>query len=308
MLGAPALAARAALRSGCGRVRVLAPGAIVDSVVALCPSATGRVLGEDAVGDFDRSAEAAASIVIGPGMGIGARSESLVLRAVQRAGVSVVVDADGIEALAGIGDLARDIRCRLIVTPHPGEFRRLAGPLRIPRDPTSESDRRAGAEAMAQKLGAIVVLKGAGTVVTDGHNTWVCGVRHPVLATAGTGDVLAGLIAGLLASVPAVPTRTIPPAADVASQREKGKHEALSKEELMALAAARLGKQSRVETAGPSEGSGKSGPSTIRLVCTAVEAHARAGVAWADGHKASGGMLAEELADGLPGVLEAMRA
>ena len=110
-------------------------------------------------------------------------------------------------------------------------------------------------------LGCIVVLKGAGTVVTNGQETWVCPWGHACLATAGTGDVLTGLIAGLLA------------------QHAGG---------------------------GPGRGQGR-GMSPLDLARIGVEAHARAGEAWAAGHGAQAGLLAEELADLLPGVLEGLR-
>jgi len=105
-------------------------------------------------------------------------------------------------------------------------------------------------------VGCVVVLKGAGTVVSDGIRTWTCTHGHPCLATAGTGDVLAGLIGGL--------------AAQFAPDQEAG---------MSLFDVARLG----------------------------VQAHAIAGEEWARKHTAQAGLLARELADELPAVLEGMR-
>src|SRR5262249_28502981 len=121
------------------------------------------------------------------------------LRAVQQQECPVVVDADALNALAEIPELFRDFHARAILTPHPGEFRRLAAVFKITHDPTRDDSRPAAAESLAQKLGCILVLKGAGTIVSDGHRTWRCPAGHPCLATAGTGDVLSGIVAGLTA-------------------------------------------------------------------------------------------------------------
>jgi NAD(P)H-hydrate epimerase len=87
----------------------------------------------------------------------------------------------------------------VILTPHPGEFRRLAAAVGIEADPIDPRGRSEAAAALAGRLGCIVVLKGAGTVVSDGLRTWVNQTGNAALATAGTGDVLTGVIAGLVA-------------------------------------------------------------------------------------------------------------
>jgi NAD(P)H-hydrate epimerase len=138
-------------------------------------------------------------MVIGPGMGRSAAVAAVTLRAAQQGHCPVVVDADGLNALADVPDLSREVRGRIIMTPHPGEFSRLADGLGITSSGTYNAARRAGAESLAQRLGVIVVLKGAGTVVTDGQRTWACQHSVPTLAVPGSGDVLAGVIAGLIA-------------------------------------------------------------------------------------------------------------
>jgi ADP-dependent NAD(P)H-hydrate dehydratase len=208
MVGAPALAALGALRAGAGLARILAPAGVLEAALTICPSATGSVLPVDAQGEpvpgeaaaaFDACLAGADSLVIGPGLGQGKGRGDLVLRALQQEDVPIVADADALNAMASTPDLFRDFRARAVLTPHPGEFARLAAALRITHSPTDDRTRPAAAESLAQRLGCIVVLKGPGTIVSDGHSTWTCPHGHACLATAGTGDVLAGVIAGLIA-------------------------------------------------------------------------------------------------------------
>jgi NAD(P)H-hydrate epimerase len=88
----------------------------------------------------------------------------------------------------------------MVLTPHPGEYARIAASLRIDADPIDPVARPHAAERLAQRLGCVVVLKGHGTVVSDGHRTWTCGHGNDALAVGGSGDVLAGVVAGLLAA------------------------------------------------------------------------------------------------------------
>lgn len=263
MVGAPALVALGALRSGAGLAKLVASGAVLAQALSMCPSATGVSIEAHAAGGLDmadairvldaqlRDAEA---LVVGPGMGVGVVERAMVLRAVQQEEVPVVVDADAITNLAEIPELWRDFRAGAILTPHPGEFARMASALKITQSAVDDATRPAATAALAQRLGCVVVLKGHGTVVSDGLRTWVCARGHPCMATAGTGDVLSGVIAGLVA------------------QHARGG--------LGLFDAARF----------------------------AVEAHARAGEAWAGASGARAGLLAAELADHVPRALEAFRA
>lgn len=277
MLGAPALAARAALRAGAGLAKIAAPDAALTEVVALCPSATGIALPTDAAGAItghgaaevlDGLAEDAACLVVGPGLGRGAGVDAVTVRAAGQDACPAVLDADALNALAALADYAQDIRGRVIVTPHPGEFRRLADPLKIAGDPTDDAARPHLAERLAQALGCVVVLKGARTVVSDGHRTWTCERGHPCLGTAGSGDVLSGLLGGLVAQF--VPAPPIAP-----------------------------GIKMPVDPKRPLD--------LFQAACVGVQAHAIAGERWAADHDASAGLLAQELADELPAVIEAMR-
>ncbi len=278
MIGAPALAALGALRAGAGLAKIAAPGPILTEAVAACPSATGIALPTDDAGAvvghegavvLDALAEAADALVVGPGLGSAEGVTALVVRAVGQPESPVVLDADGLNTLAGVAHFASEIRARLIVTPHPGEFRRLAEPLKITEDPTNAHERPAAGERLAQALGCVVVLKGAGTVVSDGHRTWTCQHGHPCLATAGTGDVLAGVIAGMVAQFAAPPPLAPGVAVPADSARPFDLYEC-----------ARVG----------------------------VLVHARAGERWARRHGASAGLIASELAAEIPASVEAERS
>jgi NAD(P)H-hydrate epimerase len=208
MIGAVALVATGALRAGCGLARVVTPAPILSTVIGLCPSATGvplpvdeagRLEPHEAAAAIDQQVGTATVLVVGPGMGLGDGPRAAALRAVQQEAVPAVIDADAINNLADFPELSRDFRAAAVLTPHPGEYRRLAEPLRLEHDPTHDATRPDAAASMAQRLGCIVVLKGSRTVVSDGQRTWVNSTGNAALATAGTGDVLSGLIAGLAA-------------------------------------------------------------------------------------------------------------
>lgn len=225
MIGGPAFSARAALRSGCGLAVLAMPESILAAGLTIAPGATGIALPLDAHGALDASAAAesidryaqkAHAIAIGPGLGADVPQQQLVIRLLAQSEAPIILDADGLNALAAIPDFQLDIAAPLIVTPHPGEFRRLAESLSIKGDPTDDEQRPDLAAHLAQRLGAVVVLKGARTVVTDGHRVHVSTAGNACLATAGTGDVLTGIIAGLAAQfVRLTPVGPLPAGLDV---------------------------------------------------------------------------------------------
>ncbi|MCW5766083.1 MAG: NAD(P)H-hydrate dehydratase [Phycisphaeraceae bacterium] len=273
MSGAPALAAAAALRAGAGLVRLFVPAPILDAAITICPAATGQAIPTDAAGAvepheaaaaIDRAASAADVLAVGPGLGVGPGPAALSLRAVQQHDVPVVIDADALNNLAEIPELTRDFHAAAVLTPHPGEYRRLADALNINADPADPAARPAAAEALAQRLGCIVVLKGAGSIITDGQRTIVNATGSAALATAGTGDVLTGLIAALVAQFVA------PPAA----------HPALRK-------------------ANPTKPL-----DLFQAAAWGVHLHGLAADLWVQARGASTGLLATELADFIPRALE----
>lgn len=202
LTGAACLAAEAALRSGAGHVTVAVPGvslAVVEAKLTapvkmpLAAAADGDLL-PAAVGEVLAAAERADAVVLGPGLGRGAGARMAVLEIVARLGIPLVIDADALFALGG--DLA-PVAARTaptVLTPHAGEAARLLGT-------TAEriaADRPAAALALA--CGAsTAVLKGPGTLVAHAGRILLNPTGGPELATLGTGDVLAGLIGGLLA-------------------------------------------------------------------------------------------------------------
>jgi len=208
MMGAPALCAAAALRSGAGLVKIATAPIVLAVALAVEPGATGIPL-DDLSDDADASAgrideadpDASAVLAVGPGLGRTAGAGRLVMRLLEAGGRAVVLDADGLNHLAATGKAAlRPPKTGpLVLTPHPGEFARLAKPLGITHSPTDPNTRPAAAAALAQAHGAVVLLKGPHTVVTDGHRLYVNQTGNPALATAGSGDVLTGLIAALIA-------------------------------------------------------------------------------------------------------------
>ncbi len=208
MIGAPVLAARAALRAGCGLVRLFMPEPIVVTGLSLLPSATGVAIATDGEGlphsdaGFVGSLALASALVVGPGLGEDEHKKRPIaelVRAAIEVGLPAVIDADGLNALVTGEMLHRVDLSRCVLTPHPGEYARLASVRGIGADAGVQGERTEAATLLARSLGCIVVLKGAGTVVSDGEQAWVCERGHPCLGTAGTGDVLAGLIGSLIA-------------------------------------------------------------------------------------------------------------
>lgn len=205
MSGAACLAAEAALRSGAGVVKLLVPDAIADicatkltevMVFGIRGSEAGTFSAEsvDAVASFVGAADA---VLIGPGLGGGAAHE-FARDLIPHVTRPMVIDADGLNAL---GDADSDAFRRLreapaILTPHPGELARLTGRSTA----VIAEDGVAAARDASLKFGCEVILKGAPTIVAspDG-NTDLCSLGNDGMATAGSGDVLAGLLAGLLA-------------------------------------------------------------------------------------------------------------
>jgi NAD(P)H-hydrate epimerase len=210
MLGSVVLASLGALRAGAALCIAAAPEPLVPAILAANPSAIGLPLPVDAEGRLvphavaealDRHASRASAFVLGPGLGTGFPEEQVTIRLLSADdGRPVVVDADAINCLASTPSFDLDLRAPMVLTPHPGEFARIAAALRIDADPVDPAARPYAAARLAQRLGCVVALKGHGTVVSDGTRTWTCGRGNDALAVGGSGDVLAGVIGGLLAA------------------------------------------------------------------------------------------------------------
>ena len=215
MAGSISLSAMAAMRSGAGLGHVAVPDAILETVAAFEPCVMTHPLSCDLDGRLvltayeeiaeliagtltageNSSTEGKSAVGIGPGFSRADQSLSLARELVSTVEVPTVVDADALYALSeDLDHLIRSPAAR-ILTPHPGEFSRLIG------GPVSAdaNERRLAAEEFASKYeNVVLVLKGTGTVVTAGNRTYVNNTGNPGMATAGSGDVLTGIITALV--------------------------------------------------------------------------------------------------------------
>jgi NAD(P)H-hydrate epimerase len=203
MTGAAILTGTAALRSGAGLVQVACPVSVQPVVAAGNPCYTtfgirqhaDGALSEGAVADVIEWAKAASALAIGPGLGHTPDVAALVREVVRELPrTPTVIDADGLNVLAPFTDDFKARPVPLVLTPHPGEFARLSG------RPTPEGgdERERAAVEFAAKFGVVLLLKGAGTLVTDGRRVYRNSTGNPGMATGGAGDVLTGVIAALL--------------------------------------------------------------------------------------------------------------
>jgi len=202
MSGAAALAGRSALRAGAGLVRVATPKSVLPIVASIEPSFTTIALPEDSLGRISAKAinptlEAVSendAVAFGPGVGISGALRSVLEALLEQDQLRLIIDADGLNNLAGIKDWPTKLKAKLILTPHPGEMKRLwSGLFREQLPP----DRQQQAIQLAQQTKTVVALKGAGTVVTDGQKVYINKTGNPGMATAGSGDVLTGVITAL---------------------------------------------------------------------------------------------------------------
>lgn len=204
MSGAAVLAGSAALRGGAGLVEVASPSEVQPIIAAGNPCYLTTPLPQDASGRLSTDAasvilqrsELADVVALGPGLGMSDGVCQVVRVVLTEVLKPVVLDADGLNALGQLTPRPqRPASAPLILTPHPGEFSRLTG------RPITEvqANREQLAAAFPPGPNVVLVLKGHGTIVTDRERLYVNDTGNPGLATGGTGDVLTGLIAALLA-------------------------------------------------------------------------------------------------------------
>ncbi|HUR52677.1 MAG TPA: NAD(P)H-hydrate dehydratase, partial [Gemmataceae bacterium] len=193
MSGAAVLCGRAALRGGAGLVQVATPATVQDVVAAGCPCYTtfgvrmhtDGTFAEGAWADLVELGQSADVLAVGPGLGRHAGVTAMVRAIV--AGLPekpIVLDADALNALAPLADDFRTRPAPLVMTPHPGEFARLTG------GPLPVEERESQAVELVRRVGGVLLLKGAGTIVTDGARLYRNANGNPGMATGGTGDVL----------------------------------------------------------------------------------------------------------------------
>ena len=204
MAGAAALAARGALRGGAGLVTVGAPDSVFGIIAGLVPEAMVMPYASDRDGQFVlaakvgllASAEFSDVIAVGPGIGTSEETQQLVRELVVESPAPVILDADGLNAFAGNPEALREVDPPCVLTPHPGE---LAGLLSISTADV-QTDRLAAARLLAARSRSVVILKGYRSLVCEPHEGCVAinPTGNPGMATAGSGDVLTGLLAALV--------------------------------------------------------------------------------------------------------------
>ena len=195
--GAAYFAAMGALRTGAGLVYLGVPesiyaveaGKLNEPVIFPLPDQGGR-LDKSAIPEILERLPRMDAVLIGPGLGLGTGPEAVLTAVLTHAACPVVIDADGITLLVRHMDILRGRMAPTILTPHDGEFARLFGPV--------GEDRMASARAAARDSRGIVLLKGHWTCITDGTRDYRNTTGNPGMATGGSGDVLAGILASLL--------------------------------------------------------------------------------------------------------------
>ncbi len=200
MAGAVAMAGMAALRGGAGLVRLAVPEPCLETVAGFEPSYMTAPLPADRAGRIALSArskilaaaERATVVAYGPGLGRSGGLDALGEWLYGHLPRPMVIDADGLNALAARRETLGRPPGPRILTPHPGEFARLLGAERV-----AAADRQSAAVALAARWGVVLVLKGHRTLITDGARQAVNSTGNPGMATGGCGDVLTGLITAL---------------------------------------------------------------------------------------------------------------
>jgi NAD(P)H-hydrate epimerase len=204
-LGAPGLTGQAAYRVGAGLVTIASTRTVIQAIAPSHPEITWLPCPESAAGYIDESAadplsdaiRQSSALIIGPGMGQSDGLRALLpalLQTARAANIPTLLDADALNLLANMPDFHALLPPRTLLTPHPGEMARLTG--RLTTD--IQSDRLNSAKHHARTWGCTVLLKGAYTVIADSETCHVLPFKTSALAKAGTGDVLSGLIGGLM--------------------------------------------------------------------------------------------------------------
>lgn len=212
MAGAAVMAGKAALRSGIGLLKMAVPESIYPIVSSGIPESIYYPAEESEFGTFQPSnstfllekAGESRAVLIGCGMSLNADTQRLVFEMIEQCPAPMVLDADALNAVSKEPAILKRAKAPLLLTPHPGEMARLAN-CTIAQ---IQANREETARAFAEQYGVILALKGAGTVVTDGERACVNPTGNAGMATGGSGDVLAGMMASLLAQNPRIPFET----------------------------------------------------------------------------------------------------
>lgn len=208
--GAAAMAGFAALRSGAGLVTVATPRSALETVAAYRPELMTEPLSEtdagsiaiEALEKFSALAENKTVLAVGPGISRHPSTAEFVRAVVTKSQNAIVLDADGLNAYEGRSQELNGHGRTLVLTPHPGEMARLTGLTTA----AIQHDRINVARSFAREHQLILVLKGDRTIITNAKGeAWVNTTGNPGMATGGTGDILTGIVAGMLAQNPKNP-------------------------------------------------------------------------------------------------------
>lgn len=181
------------LRSGCGLVRVIVPKEIVSSVTPYLLEQT--LYPYESLEDIKDAIKDLVSLAIGMGWDYDSKHLSILEYVLENFRGNLILDADALNTLGGHLDLLKEARAKIVLTPHLKEFSRLTG---LSVDDI-KNDEICVAREFAKEYGVILVLKGHTTIVTDGEEVYLCKCGTPGMATSGSGDVLSGILAGMLA-------------------------------------------------------------------------------------------------------------
>ncbi len=204
MTGAAVMAAESALKSGAGLVYLAAPKSIcpaleaktVEVITVALPEKTPGIVDPDAAEDIIARAASCDVLAVGPGLDPGKATLELVRKLLNLSPVPLVLDAGALEALGGSGEILKSAPSQTVITPHPGEMGRLTGL----SSGEVQKNRLEIAGKYARAWNCIVLLKGANTVIASpGGRAAINPTGGPSLASAGSGDLLTGLIASLIA-------------------------------------------------------------------------------------------------------------
>lgn len=201
MAGAAMLCGSAAVTTGAGLVKMVIPesiypicaGNLWENVFLPLPQSEGGTLRAEDAGLIVQTASGGSAAVIGCGMKVTEDTTAICDAVIKQCERPLIIDADGLNAISSHIDILKERPAPTILTPHPGEMSRLCG-LTVSEVQKSRVDT---AVKLAADTGCVVVLKGAGTVITDGKDTFINPTGNGSLAKAGSGDVLAGVIGAL---------------------------------------------------------------------------------------------------------------
>lgn len=192
-----------AMRAGCGVVKVATPGSLCQGLLPCVLESTLYPLSEreGSVKFVENEIQGALNnvkaVAIGMGMGQKGDNAEIIEYILKNHEIPVIIDADGLNTLSKMDiSIVKESKCKVVLTPHPKEFERLSG---VPVEQILQNPVKYATE-YAKRAGAVLLLKGPTTIITDGENVYFSTTGCPGMATAGSGDVLSGILAAMCAS------------------------------------------------------------------------------------------------------------